>query len=476
MLTSFLFLIAGLTVITFILVKIFNPENEKKLSTADLLKRIDPEKEFNTGSFLLKLGPVITGLGLIGWIATEWWEYQEIRFLILLISTLLLYGAAAFLYKFAKGNQSFLVLSEGSLLIASFFLLSTLYSGNNLLIANSFAFNIGISELFGLWFIINLGIAYIFKSSWTLGINLMATIFWLSPYLNPNFNFAPILGINNIDNFGNPYSSLLIPVIAVVANCLLYAWHQKKEHHLPSSGYRIFYYLTGLFTFLVSGALIFHSIDIYDEQFKNLNLQGHILHDALFAAITLIIFSIDFVLKKSVKDYNVNYLAAGVFIFTSILGLIIFPSSIFTGFFFIEAAFVIWLLADYLRQKSHITGPIFYAFNGIQLFALATNNDDFNWFKIIIILSILIYASLVNYLNKPFQYYVIVAGTLTLTIKIIATEANPFLMIVAIGFILSIFGVFYTQNRNKILKDRQKHNIDSSKEDKKEDKKINTKQ
>ena len=238
------------------------------------------------------------------------------------------------------------------------------------------------------------------------------------------------------------------------------------------------YYLTGLFTFLVSGALIYHSIDIYNEQFKNLDLQGNILHDALFAAITLIIFSIDFVLKKSVKDYNVNYLSAGVFIFTSILGLIIFPSSIFTGFFFIEAAFVIWLLADYLRQKSHITGPIFYAFNGIQLFALATNNDDFNWFKIIIILSILVYASLVNYLNKPFQYYVIVAGTLTLTLtlKIIATEANPFLMIVAIGFILSIFGVFYTQNRNKILKDRQKHGVGSSKEDKKEDKKINTKQ
>jgi hypothetical protein len=69
----------------------------------------------------------------------------------------------------------------------------------------------------------------------------MATIFWLSPYLNPSFNFAPILGINNIDNFGNPYSSLLIPVIAVVANCLLYVWHQKKEHHLPSSGYRFFY-------------------------------------------------------------------------------------------------------------------------------------------------------------------------------------------------------------------------------------------
>ena len=219
----------------------FNPDTEKKLSIADLLKRIDPEKEFNTGSFLLKLGPVITGFGLIGWIATEWWEYQEIRFLILLVSSLLLYGVAGFLYKFAKGNQSFLVLSEGSLLIASFFLLSTLYSGNNLLISNSFAFNIGISELFGLWFIINLGVAYIFKSSWTLGINLMATIFWLSPYLNPSFNFAPILGINNIDNFGNPYSSLLIPVIAVVANCLLYVWHQKKEHHLPSSGYRFFY-------------------------------------------------------------------------------------------------------------------------------------------------------------------------------------------------------------------------------------------
>lgn len=455
MLTAFLFLIASLVVIIFIIVKIFNPDTEQRLSTADILKRIDPEKEFNTGSLLLKIGPFIAGLGLVGWVSTEWWEYEELRFLILLGITLTLYLLVAFLQKFAKGNTSFMVLSEAVLLIASFFSIASLYTGNDLLIENSSSFILGAAEIFGIWFLINFGTAYLFKSNWVLSLNIMASIFWLTPYLNPNFNFSPLLGMNNTENYQNQYLFLLIPLIAVIISTLTYTWHQKMNHQLPKSGYRTFYYLSGLFSFFTAGALIFHSIDIYYKDFYNLDLRGHILHDAMFALTTLVIFSIDFVLKKNFKEYNVNYLAAIIIPLTGVISLLIFPNSIFTGFFFIEAAFVVWLLADYLRQKSYIAAPIFYAFNGVQLFALASNNDNFNWFKILVILGILVYASLVHYLNKPLQYYVLIAGMLTLIVKIIATGANFFLMLSAIGLTISLFGVFYTQNRNKILKHKK---------------------
>jgi len=457
MLTSILFLVASLVVITFIIIKIINPDESKTLSKEEILNRFNPEKEWNVGAFLLKLGPVIAGFGLVGWIATEWWDQPIIRLLLAAVFTLAMYLVGLILYAFNKNNKTQLVFGEASLLAASFLLGGTLYSANDLVLTATGYPLLGIAEMFGIWFLVNVLVAYLAKSTWTFGVNVFVALFWLAGYLNPSFNFAPIFGITNGTTFlsDNGFLSLAIPVATLSITACMYAWHQKHNHNQANSGWRAFYYLSGLFSYLIVGALVFRSIHLYNSNFESFGPNGQILADLLIMVITLLTFAIDYVLKKTVAGYNVNYFVAAVIPIAGLLSFIAFPSAIFTGFFFIEVPFVIWILADYIRQNSPLAGPIFYAFNSIQLFALAANTDSFNWFKILVILSILVYAAMVHYLNRTLIYYTMIAGVLTLAIKIFATGANGFLVIVLIGVVLMAFGVFYTQTRSKMLKHKE---------------------
>jgi len=451
MLTAFLFLVASLVVIAFIIIKILNPTEENRLSKEEVLRQFDPEKEWDIGAFLLKLGPVIAGFGLVGWIATEWWDQPDTRLLLIALITVILYAAAGILYTFGTKNRSLGVFGEAALLIASFMLGGVLYAANDVYTSVTGFPLFGIAEMFGIWFMVNLLVAYLSKSTWTLGVNVFVVIVWLTGYLNPNFNFAPLVGIRDGVMFASPYTALAIPAVTVSATAALYAWHQKMNHQVTGSGWRSFYYLSGLFSFLIVGALIFRSIDLYNAVFEQAELNAQILLDVLMMIVALVAFGIDFVLKKSVRGYNVNYLAAALVPVASLASLVAFPNAIFTGLFFIEVPFVIWILADYLRQKSPLAAPIFYSFNAIQLFALATNDDTFNWFKIIVMLAILMYASVVHYLNRPLAYYTMIIGIITLLVKVIATGANEFLMVVLSGTVLMAFGVFYTQTRSRMI-------------------------
>jgi len=464
MLTSFLFLIASLVVITFIIVKILNPSEGRKLSTQELLQQFDPEKDWNAGAFLLKIGPVIAGFGLVGWIATEWWDQPETRLLLITLLTVILYGIGGFLYVLSKKNNSLLVLGEASLLIASFMLGGALYSANEFFELRTGGVLFGVAELFGIWFAVNLFVAYVARSTWTFGVNVFVAIFWLAGYLNPRYNFAWLIGIRDTQVFSSDtnYLSLLIPSIVVVATTCFYAWHQKNEHNNPKSEWRAFYYLSGLFSYLIVGALIFRSIDLYYSEISKageLDFNGTVLNDLLIAIIALLAFAFDFVLKRLVKNYNINYLVAVLVPITAFISAVAFPNAIFAGFFFIEVPFIVWILADYLREKSSLAAPIFYAFNAIQLFVLAIDQNDFNWFKILVILGILMYAAVLHYLNRPFVVYVMIVGILTLMTKVLATGANGFLIIVMAGCVLMAFGVFYTQTRAHMIRHRKELGI-----------------
>jgi hypothetical protein len=450
MFTSFLFLLGAITLIFFVIIKIANPD-EKETTLKNSPTSANLEKEWNAGAFLLTLGPIITGFGLLGWVITEWWGQADTRLFASIIITGVLYVIGYILYSLPTKNRSLLVLAQASLLLASFMQGAMLYSINDLYVENTGNTLLGVTEMFGIWFIINTVVAYLARSSWIFGVNTFVAFVWLAGYLNPNYNFAPLLGIRSGVMFVNNYIALALPTIVSSATALLYAWHQKMKHNKPKSSWRAFYYLSGLFSFLTVGALIFRSIHLYNNLLENSDSSVQVMYDLLIMIVVLILFGADFILKKSIKNYNINYLVAVSVPLAAIVSAITFPNAIFTGLFFIEVPFIVWILADYLRQNSSLAAPIFYTFNSIQLLALAFNTSTFNWFKIVVILSILMYAAVVHYLRRPLVYYTMIMGIFTLVIKILATDANGFLMIVLTGGVLMSFGIFYTQTRSRAM-------------------------
>ena len=51
--SAFLILLAGIFVVSFIIVKISDPGSEKRQSKEEMLNSLDPEKSFNFGSLFL---------------------------------------------------------------------------------------------------------------------------------------------------------------------------------------------------------------------------------------------------------------------------------------------------------------------------------------------------------------------------------------------------------------------------------------
>ncbi len=454
------FIAAALAVAVYVFVKIGDPSSEAQVTRQEFTQSLDPKKEWNIGALLLRIGPVLCGFGLLGLVIQEWWDKLELRLLLIGLIIFTTYSGAFVLSKYFSKSKISKVYAEALLIIGTFLIGAFLQTLNQASVLKIGASIFGIGEITGIWFLVVLPIAYLFRSSWIMGINTIIGLTWFSTYiLTPeqklSLNLASIFNINTADIYVNTGLYYFLLVIGSVISVILHSHHQGKKHFKCLDYRRTFCYLSGLMAFLSVGSLVFQGVVENFIFFQN--TQNGLIADAILAVLTLGLFLIDYICKVSVKNYNINFLTPVIVILAGLIGPIIFGvNQIFIGFYFLEVAYIVWLLANFLRHQNHLAQILFYVFNAIELFAISTNAESFNWFKLLVILGIIMYASITHYRNRPLVFYVVFAGVTSLMLKIFSTNASGYLLIFGLGLILMAFGIYYTQTRSKMLAEAAK--------------------
>lgn len=463
MFVSFLFLLASIILIGFVVFKIMDPSSDAKDSRKEISDLLNLENEFNFGSLLLKVGPILLGFGLIGYLIQNFWDRSDARLILLSILTIVVFGAGYGLYYYNKtrdnGSKNLGVLTEALFLLGSFVLGAELFAINGYINDSRGFLTFGAAEIFGLWILFLIPSIYLIKSVWLQIVNLVLSVFFLSLYLSSSFNFIEVFGFDLIP-YKNQFAFLWLPVIIAAVHSSIYAWHQYNNHQQPDKGWRGLHYMTGLLAYFTVGAMvIFGILENYGTFFTS-GSQTALLADLLIALVALILFAADFLGQRLIKNYNINYLVAVTVVITAIFSMVLGgKDNIFVGFMFLEIPFIVWLLADFMRNRSQVAQVLFYGFNAIQLLLITTNgqgNDD--WFKLVTLLGIILYAAIKNYHRRGFVIYALISGVVALLLELVTKGLDAFLTILVIGAIVTVYGLFYTQTRNAMIKENKKQN------------------
>lgn len=457
--TAILFFLAAILLIGFVVIKIVDPSSEAKKTREELIDSIDPDKEMNLAPLFLKIGPVFFGFGLIGYLIRQYWDLSGARLILVSVLLAIFLAISYGLYFYNKtANKSYLKLyTEASMLVSSFLIGTTLFAINGFVNDTQGFLPFGAAEIFGIWTLFTIPFVYLNRSAWLQVVNVGLSIFWLSIYLHKDLNLIRALNFDLV-SYQNQTVFLVLPVVVGIIYILLYSWHQKNKHNEATSPYRPMYYISGLLGYLTIGSLIMHALTTeYYNFYNNFNLG--IFADVMMAICVVSAFVIDYIFKKSFKDYNINYLVPILVSIALVCGLLFTPTNPFLPFLFLEVPFIVWLLADYLRQNSQLAQLLFYGFSSIQLFLIATDTQTYNWLKMVTLLAILIYAAIVHFTKRGFVFYVLIAGLIATIFKVIALQAkgiDGFLLIMVIGGIVSVYGIFFAQTRNKLRQIKNK--------------------
>lgn len=462
MFSTYLFVMAGLIILAFVIAKVTDTSPETKVSKEVILNSLDLQKEFNAGALLLKIGPILAGLGLFGYLADL--SQNNVGLRTILIGILLFVSAGIGIYLKTKSGkeEKWSIFSEALLLIASF------ASAGFLVTLNTFVsqeYNVNFlanGEFMAIWFLILLGLAYVGKSVWILSISVALSVY--STLVNLGTTLIPSNLIAG-DLFRSDLSAVLALGITSIVSIAIYAWHHTKGHNDATKKYRTFMYLTGLMAFFQVGTLIYLSIDRYFEAFNSANADSTtaLISNLIAAGVTLVLFGFDYIFKKTYKQYSISMLALVGVTLATIIGIFGSVSgNPFIAFYFLEAAFLVWILADWVRENSQISQILFYGLNSVQLYAIATSDGVYDWFKLVVIIAIIMYAAVVHYMYRGLVFYTLIAGVLALIIKLFnVTNIDGYLILLALGTILMAFGFFFTQTRSELLKNKKVEEVET---------------
>ena len=455
---SALFFLFGVLVLVFVVFKILDPSSEDRESK-NSLDGIDTKAQADIANTLLKVGPMLLGFGLIGYLIRRFWDLSDVRLLISIILLVTCTGCGYLFYYLKKTKPEnakiFSVYSDTLFLVASFLIGTVLFSINGFFNDKYGVLPFGSSEIFGIWSLALLPFLYLTRSFWMLGIAVGVHLFWITPYLNKDFNLIRLLDFNlQSSSSTSVFGFVLLPSIGVAIYSLLYTWHQFHKHNQPNSGWRPYYYVMGMFTFFTTGALVLKSIN---DNYDTLNKDGTaIISNLILAAFILLMFTLDFVFKKAIKNYSINIFAAVSVMLAGFIGAVV-PNlynneMAFLPLYFLEVPFVIWLLADFLRYKSQLSEIIFYIVSPLQLLLISIDPTPYNWFKLISLIGIMMYAAWEHLANRVFVYYVLGAGVVAVGMKLVVSSQgiDPFFIIMIVGLLVCAYGGFYSFSRKKL--------------------------
>lgn len=454
--TAILFFLSSLFVIFFIIIRIFTQSNSAKTG----LDSSSSIANSQSGKIFLLIGPALIGLGTITWFGSEWSSIDT------LIKIFISGGAtiASLLFGFitttlSKDNkklpqyiigESFLYL--GTLLIGGFLFILNVY-----FVENGFG-SFGVSEILGIWFLALLGITYYLRSVWGMLLTAIVHFFWAATFLSAQFTIYEFAGINSgskLEVWSSVELFFLIGVLGVVASGVVASLIRTSYKHIDSVTSRTLQYLTSWMHYGLVGALIMRSIR--DDSTELFNGNNAYITAIILLVVTALLLIVDYNAKTRVKDYTIHNLSLFAVITASIIGIIasqttlvyqlmsISQPSPFFGFLFLEIAYIGWLLSAYVRDNDETATILFYGFNFIQLFVLTFESSALAIFKLITILAILMYAAIMHSYRKSLVWYVTIMGILTLMIRTITEGASIYVVLIVVGVIMMVFGIFFTQ-------------------------------
>jgi hypothetical protein len=471
--------LAVVFVMIFAFVLLIDESSQSKLLKSDVKDMMSFEKNWTLPIIFMKLGPILIGTGIIGLLMSQFWASSLNKLIILGLFTLLLFLLTYLQKTFStKEKNSQLVMdilvifdffSIGGVLFAlNEYIFDSRWVGINLQQTKSVLehslFLMGTTELMTIWVMVALVIAYFSRSSiMMIFASLLNGLFFLNYYFNE---------VNIIrDVFRYEYKSLLIPFHINYVSCFippfllasifpfLYAYHQQKSHENGDIRDRIFYHLSALMSYFSIGGLIVYSLwQLPNKEFivssfmrfenQSLSfLQGSMNINILVVVASLIVFGIDQFLKTK-KSYNLN-ITAGITVFIcGILGFLINPNLAFLGFYILPIPYSIWLLADFLRQKSKIAMILFYIYNSMLLWVLLIDRSRFDSLIIFLLLGIMFYAGRLHKTNRLYNFYTIVTIIFSIIIFVFGVTMYSFSTMIIAGVLASLYG--YISYRNSV--------------------------
>jgi hypothetical protein len=464
--------LAVVFVMIFAFVLLIDESSQSKILKSDVKEMMSFEQNWTLPTIFMKLGPILIGTGIIGLLMSQFWASSFNKLIILGLFTLLL-----FLLTYLQ--KTFSTKEKNSQLVLDILVIFNFFSIGGLLFAlNEYIFDLrlisinlqqtksvlehslflmGTTELMTIWVMAALVIAYFSRSSiMMIFASLLNGFFFLNYYFNE---------VNIIrDVFRYEYKEVLIPFHINYISCFfppfliatifpfLYAYHQQKSHENGDIRDRIFYHLSALMSYFSIGGLIVHSLwQLPNKEFimssfarfesQNLSfLRGNMNINILVILSSLTVFGIDQALKNR-KSYNLN-ITAGITVFISgIIGFFINPTLAFLGFYILPIPYSIWLLADYLRQKSNIAMILFYIYNSVLLWVLLIDRSRFDSLIIFLLLGIMVYAGRLHKENRLYNFYTFVTIIFSVLIFLFGVSIYSFSMMIIVGVLASLFGL-----------------------------------
>jgi hypothetical protein len=461
-------------------------ESSRAQKMKDELKEI---VSFNTNwtikGIIYRISPLLIGVGFMGLLVDKFWidsTYKLITISTILGLVMIFTILQPILGK--KTNNSSL-LSEILLCFNFFSVGAFLFALNEFVVdqrlngqiiasgtsnISQIAHNVylmGSTEIISLWIMIGLVFAYISRSAIQMSItSILCCVFYINYFLN-EVNIVKDIFRYAYQNIPIPYhinhfTCFIFPFILAIICPVLYGYHQTHRSNISSITDRIFYYLSGILSFVSIGSLITYSLwqipnkMYYIDLIKQTAIQLPFIRtdimylEYLFAAVALVFFLCDQYFKKAIKGYNANYFVAVVVATFGIIGYIAMPSYAFLGFYCLSLPFVSWLMVDYLRGKSNIAMILFYIFNSVLLWFYATDSTRFDWFSAATLLGIMIYAAKLHPENRLFSFYTLLSIVFSIIVLLFGISYLAFTTMIVLGIIsLLISTIFPFKFTNK---------------------------
>ncbi len=436
--------ISALLVMIFAVIESIDESSRAKQMKLELKEISSFSTDWSIKGILYRISPLLIGVGFMGLLVDKFWVNSTNK---LFAITIILCSVMTFTllqYFLGKKTTNSNVLSEILLCFNFFSVGAFLFALNEFVvdqrlngqIISSSTANIsqiahevylmGSTEILTVWILVGLVFAYISKSALQMSIVcILGCVFYINYFLNEINIIKDIFGYG-YQNIPIPYhinyfSCFIFPFILAIIFPLLYGYNQTHIKNPSSITKRIFYYLTGILSFVSIGSLITYSlwqipnkmyyIDLIERSTLELPfIRNDIIYlEYLFAGVALIFFLCDQYFKKAIKGYNANYFVAGVIVLFGLIGYAAMPTYAFLGFYSLSLPFVTWLMVDYLRGKSNIAMILFYIFNSVLLWFYATDTTRFDWFSSMILLGIMIYAAKLHPEDRLFTFYTILS-------------------------------------------------------------------
>lgn len=454
-----LFFLATLIVVAFLIIRLAFPTIDS--SYKPVLKNSMVKKELNPGKILLAVGPILAGLGLLGLIA-RYWDGADIalKLTLVLIFLITFLGTGVYLH-FYKKNSVTQIIAEALLILSGFCWGAAIVILAELLAKNLGYSVLGVSEILGLWALGFVPLLYITRSLTIIAIQGLVHIIWLFTYLGDNFNFSQAFGIELLSGDLLVHNRIIYFLLILIQSLLfiaLYRRYETEDRGLKNN--RVLLYSTGCLAFLTVGAGIWRGVVENVGFFSSVN--STIIAALITVGVTLIMFSLDQIGKNYPKVYNPHWLVFAVVLLGGLVGFLPIFQSYFAGMYFLQTAFSLWLLVDFLREKSYVAQALFYVFNATQLIALTIAQDQFSLFQLVLLLAILVYAMSIHLEIKAFVYYVWVCVITTFLLKAIINRLDFFWVIFIFGLITMALGIYFVTISQKV-KETQQDNTEEKK-------------